>query len=236
VLGQASALELPTVAANLVAQATPETREAKAVEVVRAVNALACPSALPFVVGAITELAPSVAPTVVAEANQLQPAASLATVSAAALVAPAQTSEIVMRAVQQQPATYAQIALVAAQSAPTRGSEILSGVSAALPQVQAFVSRAVGLSSQPDVVTVISQVNQMVAGAAQAEAVAARLQSAAPGAAVTPAQSVYQPLLAGTQKGPPTVTPLTPPFVPTPEVGTGTSVPQSGNDRDYSAP
>ena len=107
---------------------------------------------------------------------------------------------------------------------------------AALPQVQSFVSRAVGQSSQPDVASVISQVNQMVAGAAQTEVASARLNSATPGVAVVPAQSVYQPLVAGTQKGPPVVTPLTPPFIPTPEVGTGVSVPQSGNDRDYSAP
>jgi hypothetical protein len=72
-LGQAATPEVPVVAARLVAQAAPEFREAKALEVVRAVNAMVQPASLPYVVNAIAQSSPEVAAVVVAEAAALRP-------------------------------------------------------------------------------------------------------------------------------------------------------------------
>jgi hypothetical protein len=241
VLSRVSAPEMPAAAARLVAQASPEAREATAVAVVRAVNGLSRPSALPFVVGAISETSPSVAATVVGEASILQPDASLACVKAGTAAAPAQAAGIVSKVVQQQPAAYARVAMVAAEAAPSRSTEILGGLGSALPQIQPFLTRAtaqpvaVGDSAlvQPvvsspvgrpsavvDVPSVVAQVHAMMVSAAQ----------------VTPDNSTLLPLVTGTQKGPPVVIPLTPPVTPPVEKTVGDTVPQSGNGRDYSAP
>jgi hypothetical protein len=235
-LGRASTLEMPAVAAQLAAQTPLDTREAKAVEILRAVNGLAGSSALPFVVGAMSESSPSVAAAVAGEASQLQPAASLPCVKAAISAAPVQTAAIVSSVVQQQPSAYSRVVLVAGDTVPTRSAEILGGLSAALPQLQPLVSRAVGqAASQPELASVMTQVGSMVTSAAQGELAAVRSQTT-PGAAIMPEHAVFMPLLASTQKGPPVVTPLTPPVVPPTEKTVGDTVPQSGNDRDYSAP
>jgi len=218
----------------MVAQAPVEARAAKAQEVIRAAGALSRPSALPFVVGAVAQTTPEAAPALVAEVVQSQPSASLGCVHAATIAAPSQTAAIVSTAVRAQPTAYASIAVTAAQAAPTRSADILGGVTASLPQLQPFIARASGQGAQADVTAVMPQVQQMVASAAQAEV--GRSQSVGVGAAVAPAQAVYQPLVAGTQKGPPVVTPLTPALTYPPEKGVGDSTVQSGNDRDYSAP
>jgi len=228
-LSRASAPELPAVAARLVAQAPAESREATAVEVVRTVNALAQPSSLPFVVAAISESSPSVAVAAMGEASRLQPEVRSACVHAATTAAPGQAATIVAQAVKQQPTSYARLALVAAQAAPARGAEISSVMSAGLPQLQPFADRAaVGASSKPEVSSVVAQVNGMVASAAQGEIATVRSSGIA-----TPN---YVPLASSTQKGPPVITPITPAVTPTPEKTIGNTIPQSGNDRDYSAP
>jgi len=248
-LSGVSAPELPAVAARLVAQAAPDQRDARTIEVMQAVNALSRPSALPYVVSAISAACPDVTVSALNQVVTLQPEAGVDCAKAALAAAPQQTMSIVSTICRQQPEKYSEIALAAATQTPAKSAEIYAGLAAGLPQLQPLVAKATNaVGSAENLPAVIEQLNVMVVSAARGEAAALREQLAmeaiapaavtvtAPatsvaiptGTGVTPsgssatvqpatpvnlAANSYTVLVPVGQRGPPHVTPLTPPVI-----------------------
>lgn len=226
-LSRVPAPEIPSVAARMVVAASSEARETRAVEVLRAANAIAGSAVLPHLVQAVSQSAPDVAATVAGEAVQMNPVNAGACAQAATAAAPTHTQAIVTRAIQNSPNSYSAVVLAASKAAPTRSDEVIGGLTAALPQVRSIVDRTVSSASvMPSVPVVLASVQESVATAAKAEMAAIKAQT------LSPAATVYVPLVTPQQKGP-SVTPITPPGTPPGQVGTGNTVPGSGG-RTYS--
>ena len=215
-LHQAATPEIPAVAARLVAQADPEFREAKALEVVRAVNAMVQPASLPYVVNAITQNSPEVAAVVVAEAAVLRPELAPRLARAALDAAP------LARPVNNVVLTPIQMASV----------ERLGQVGIARAEAQALVQ----LSQPPSPVVVA---NPPVAAPVASVGGGLLASIAKPEVQVGRAGATALPVTIPTQQGPVVVPPLTQPPAgpPTPPMTVDDTRPSPGHDpREYSAP
>ena len=214
-LSKVPAAEVPAKAADIVAQAEAGSRDAVAVDVVKA-----ClkknPTMATAVVGAICRTSPETAPTVAATAAGLQPKQAKLIAQAAAAAAPAKAGEIVKAVCKVAPADYREIALAVAQMAPKAAKEILAGLSEALPSLKEPIAEAVSFyKGQPlAVAPVIDRISP-----------AATSLASAPSKATAP-----MPLRGPTIGGP---------YVP--YSGTATNVPPNGGNvppggRNYAAP
>ncbi len=214
-LSKVPAAEMPARAADIVAQAEASSRDAIAVDVVKA-SLKKNPTMATAVVGAICRTSPETAPTVAATAAGLHPKQVKLIVQAATAAAPAKAGEIVRAVCKVVPTAYREVALAVAQVAPKAAKEILAGLSEALPALKEPIAEAVA-----------SYKGQPLAVAPVLDRIA---PSATPLASVTPALTAPAPLRGPTIGGP---------YVP--YSGTATNVPPNGGNvppggRDYAAP
>lgn len=215
-LSQAATPGVPAVAARLVAQAAPEFREARALEVVRAVNAMVQPASLPYVVNAIAQSSPEVAAAVVVEAATLRPELAPRLARAALDAAP------LARPVNNVVLTPIQMASV----------ERLGQVGIAKAEAQALVQL-----SQPSSPAVV--VNPPVAAPVASVGGGLLASIAKPEVQVGQAGATALPVAVPTQQGPVVVPPLTQPPAgpPTPPTTIDNTIQNPGHDpRDYSGP
>ena len=148
-LSKVPAAEVPAKAADIVAQAEASSRDAIAVDVVKA-SLKKNPTMATAVVGAICRTSPETAPTVAATAAGLQPKQVKLIAQAAAAAAPAKAGAIVKAICKVMPAAYREVALAVAQVAPKAAKEILAGLSEALPALKGPIDEAIASNhSQP---------------------------------------------------------------------------------------
>ena len=141
-LSKVPAAEVPAKAADIVAQAEVSSRDAIAVDVVKA-SLKKNPTMATAVVGAICRTSPETAPTVAATAAGIQPKQAKLIAQAAAAAAPAEAGEIVKAVCKVVPAAYREVALAVAQVAPKAAKEILAGLSEALPALKGPIDEAI---------------------------------------------------------------------------------------------
>jgi hypothetical protein len=159
ILSATPAAELPGRAAELVAQADPKTLRQTTVAVVKAAVSLN-PAAAPAVVGSITQTTAVMGATAAAAAAVLVPDLAPAIARAAAATDPARAGMIVKTVCRALPTAYVSVAVAVAEVVPGADRDILAGVAAALPQLQAGISKALAgpPGSQPLVRTVLAEV------------------------------------------------------------------------------
>ena len=217
VLSQATQVELPVKAAELISKATAKQRPQTTLDTVKAAVALN-PAAAPAIIGSIAQAVPEMAPVAAATAASLVPdqAAVIARVAAAA--APAQAGQIVQAICRVLPKRYKEVANAVAEVVPSQKKEILTAVSTAIPALKAPLAKVLatyGADNAPAVGTVLDQVQPGVDLAAT----------------TSPSLNTQNsPELSGPSYGPPYVS--TPPTHQNLDPGSGTSVPSGG--RDYS--
>jgi len=214
-LSKVPAAEMPAKAADIVAQAEAGSRDAIAVDVVKA-SLKKNPTMATAVVGAICRTSPETAPTVAATAAGIQPKQAKLIAQAAAAAAPAKAGEIVKAVCKVVPAAYREIVLAVAEVAPKAAKEILAGLSEALPALKGPIDEAIAFYK-----------GQTLAVAPVIDRIA---PSAAPLASVGPKVAAPAPLRGPTIGGP---------YVP--YSGTATNVPPNGGNvppggRNYAAP
>jgi len=163
-LKSAPTAEVPARAAELVAQASTDTRESITVEAVR-VAVKAHPTIAPAIVGSISKQSPATAAPAAATAAGLQPKQVRAIAQAAAAAAPAQAGAIVMALCKALPASYREIALVVSLAVPGATDEILAGLSEALPEIKPALDSVIASYSgkSPSVASVLDRVVPSVA-------------------------------------------------------------------------
>jgi hypothetical protein len=152
-------LELPQTAAQLVAQAAD--KEARAVEVVRAVATMSQPDMLPFVVSAICRVAPEVAATTAATAVSLQPNEALPIAQSALTAAPAMVGAIVEAVCRQSPQYHSYVALLAAQEVPAARYQILLAVSDSVPALAPHLELAKSQASGQSLGTLLRRADEL---------------------------------------------------------------------------
>jgi hypothetical protein len=163
-LSDSSISELPALAAALVKNASLDTRETVAREVIQGTVAFAKPCVIPYVVSAVCQAVPEVAPVVAVTASRLQPQDMWGSVRAALKAAPEQADQIVYALTKEFPQWYPVVAIIAAEEAPTKTLPILQAISRAMPEVKPFIERAVAYrNNQVKVAPVLEQVQQMAA-------------------------------------------------------------------------
>ena len=223
------AVELPAKAADMVAQALPEERNAAAAAVATAAIDLR-PTATLAVVSAIARQSPTVAATVAQKAASLQPKQLTDIAAAAASVAPKQAANIVEALCKAAPTRYAAIVTAVAKVVPTASQEILSAVFVAIPSLKPFVEKASSeyAGQNPSIGLLMARTEMWVA------AVARETRSTSEKVLAGPVSPV-PPTLAPPQPGPP--------YAPLPEDavivqirGLNTTNAPPGGGRDYSAP
>jgi hypothetical protein len=140
-LAQVKVPELPATCANLVSAAIAEECEAVTVDVVSAgasINA----AALSSVVGAIAKARPEMSALAAATAVTHEPSLTSQIVRAAVGSAPNKAGAIVYAVCTSNPGSYRTVAAIAEQLAPAQKQQILSSVSAALPEQRSFITQA----------------------------------------------------------------------------------------------
>jgi len=156
--------EVPARAAELVAQASSDTRVSITVEAV-SVAVKAHPTIASAIVGSISKQNPTTAAPAAATAASLQPKQVKAIAQAAAAAAPAQAGAIVKALCKALPAAYREVALVVSLAVPSATDEILAGLSEALPEIKPALDSVIASYSgkAPSVAAVMDRVVPSVA-------------------------------------------------------------------------
>jgi len=151
--------EVPARAAELVAQASADTRESITVEAVR-VAVKAHPTIASAIVGSIAKQSPATAAIAAATAAKLQPKQVKSIAQAAAAAAPTQAGEIVKALCKALPDSYREVALVVALAVPSATIEILAGLSEGLPSIKSALDSVIASYSGqvPSVAAVMDRV------------------------------------------------------------------------------
>jgi hypothetical protein len=222
----ASTTEMPAQAAQIVAAAAADQREAttKAV-VLQALNQR--PTLAPAVVGAIAKSSPDMAAIAAVTAITQQPAQIGQITKAAVAAAPQQAANIVKAICEKYPNQFNIVAVAAAEAAPDQGKQIIAAVSSAVPTVKAYID----LSQATTVAGIISDAQYELTVAAKSANTTpdSILASGNTGFAYAPLAALPTPTV-----GPPFQAPVN----NTPTVISGSSaviVPQD-EGRGYSAP
>lgn len=168
-LKDASALELPAVAAQIVAQASNEKRAEVAIETVRLAANLSGPGILPYVAGAICKNTPEVAPIVLSEAIKSKPEEVLPLAKASFAAAPNQIQELVKVACQARPDLFPVITRIAAQEAPNKADAIINGLRTGLPQLNSLIDKAMANVTPNTVAAVVDYVEKSAVAEAQTQ-------------------------------------------------------------------
>ena len=140
ILIHAPRAELPLRAANLIAKAKVNEREAATVEVVKTCLQIS-PTSGAIIVSAIAQAAPDMASIAAGVAAAEQPKQAAAIARAAAAAVPTRTGSIVIAVCRAVPNEYRNIAVAVAQAVPASGIEILNAVGIALPDVKTAIDR-----------------------------------------------------------------------------------------------
>lgn len=214
-LSTVSPAELPAKSAALITQADANARVASTLNVVKAAVGLN-PAAAVAIVGTIAKSVPEMASVAAGAAAALVPDQAVAIAHAAAAAAPSEAGKIVDAVCRVVPNQFQEVAETVAAVAPGAGKAILAGVSAAIPQLQGPITKALGSSSSvsPSVNDVLSQVSTVAKASAPLNA---DVSTAAP----------------TFHYGPPYVPPSATPVTISPP-GSGGTVPPGG--RKYSSP
>lgn len=159
VLSTSTQAELPSKAADLVAQADAKQQQQTTIDVVKAAVGLN-PAAAAVIVGCIAQKTPAMAAIAAGTAAGLVPDQAVAIARAAAAAAPKQAGKIVEAICRVLPAAYAEVAEAVAEVVPGAGREILAGVSAAIPTLKGQIDNVLLASkdSVPSVNAVLDQV------------------------------------------------------------------------------
>ncbi len=136
------AAELPAKAADLVAQAKSDDRQATTTNVVKAAVGIN-PAAAPAIVGAIARALPDMAAVAAGVAAAEQPRQASAIARAAAAAAPAQAGEVVTAVCRSVPKEYRNVAAAVSQVAPGAGKAIVNGVATAVPELKPYLEKVV---------------------------------------------------------------------------------------------
>lgn len=230
VLKPLPAVEVPAKAAELVAQANVNDRDATAAAVVTAALNVRPTSGM-AVVGAVARQMPETAPTAAVTAANLKPKELANIASSAASAAPKQAARIVEALCKAMPAKYAVIASAVAKAAPSESKSVVAAVLTAVPALKPFLDRASKELEGKDasVSMLMTSTETWVAEVARANKTTSEKVIA--GEVAPP--SAYA--LAAPQPGPP--------YSPTPDDaiiiqlrGRNTTTAPPGGGRDYSAP
>ncbi|MSU58676.1 MAG: hypothetical protein EXS35_10950 [Pedosphaera sp.] len=219
--------EIPAKAAQLCAQAKPNSATAEAV--VSAAVELR-PASVVAVVSAIARQNPELAPEVAARAATLRPKEVAAIARAAAGAAPTQAAKIVFAICKALPTKYNVVAVAVAQEVPAAAKEILAAVGSAVPGVKMFVDRASSTAKDSSVASVMMQTDSLVQVAAKAgNSTPEKVITASTPPPAGPAFAALPPPFLG-----PPFTPLS--GTPTDLNRTNTSEIPPGGGRNYSGP
>ncbi len=214
------AVEMPAKAAQMIAAASAEDREATLGYVITAALELRPTSILP-VVGAVARQTPEVAAATAVKAAAIQPKKLSEIAAAAAAAAPKQAGNIVEALCKAAPAKYSVVASSVARAVPSASQQIVAAVKVAVPSVKPLVERATSDLAQDASVAAIMLRSELLQSSA-----ARSSESVVASASPTPV-------------GPPTVGEPYNPLPGGPEIiytpGSTKPVPEGG-DRDYSNP
>jgi hypothetical protein len=134
--------EFPAKAAGLVHAASPSNRDQTVMAVVEAVNAIARPGVLPYVVTAICQSDPEETSAVVRAAITAQPESVLVVTRAALSIAPGRVEQVVYSACLADPASFAIVGIMTYRQMPGAGESILAGLVKAIPGLKAYIEEA----------------------------------------------------------------------------------------------
>ncbi len=159
VLSTTTQAELPSKAADLVAQADAKQQQQTTIDVVKAAVGLN-PAAAAAIVGCIAQKTPAMAAVAAGTAAGLVPGQAVAIARAAAAAAPQQAGKIVEAICRVVPAAYAEVAEAVAEVVPGAAREILAGVSAAIPALKGPIDNVL-LASKDSVPSVNAALDQV---------------------------------------------------------------------------
>lgn len=145
-LKAAPAAEIPAKAAQLVKQASANTRQATTIAVVKTAISMRPPTA-ELVVAAISKANPEMACVAAATAAILLPKQAASIAKAAAAAAPAQAGRIVTFVCRQVPEDFRAVALAVSQTVPGAGREVVEGVATAIPAFKSSLDQGLLASS-----------------------------------------------------------------------------------------
>ncbi len=262
-LKDVSALELPAVAAQIVAQAPQEKRAEVAAETIRMAARFAKPGTLAFVAGSISQTTPDVASVVLSEAINAKPDEILPLTKASLDAAPSKVEDLVKAAVNARPEYFSLVARLADKEVPNKTQQILNGVKAGLPQLNVHIDKAVaavtantvsGVMEYVEKSTIAEAKSQMAENQRNQILMALENQNTPSTVAESP-QIVKRATADNSSKlsdlpdnktksdavksilSGPTIIPVTPPSPPLYNIKpSDTTVVQPGSGRDYSAP
>jgi len=159
-LKDVSVLELPAAAAQIVANAPQEKRAEVAAETIRMAAKFAHAGSFAYIASAICKNNPEVAPVVLSESIAAKPDEVLPISKATIAAAPSEVQELVKVACQARPELFSAIARIADQEAPNKTEAILSGVKAGLPQLNAYIDKALTSVAQNSVPGIMDYVEK----------------------------------------------------------------------------
>lgn len=170
-LKDVSALELPAVAAQIIANAPQDKRAEVAAETIRMAAKFAHPGTLAYVTGAICKSAPDVAPIVLQEAIEAKPEEILPIAKASFAAAPSRIQELVKVACESRPELFATIARLADAEVPNKTDAILNGVKAGLPQLNIHIDKAVSTVTPNTIAGIMEYVEKTAISEARTQAI-----------------------------------------------------------------
>jgi hypothetical protein len=141
-LGNVSVLELSAKAADLVASAPANLREATTRQVIQAVNALSYPDIVVSAVASISQRTPEMAAVAAGAASALNPRETLRIAKATFDVAPSQSKQIISSLCREVPSAHTAIAQVALAQKSIPSSSILSGIEEGVPSLSPLIAQA----------------------------------------------------------------------------------------------